>query len=45
MLKWLSKGNKCIIELSQETNKLQCMYVALKNLNISSKEGQDGSEK
>ena len=44
-LKWLRKGNNFIIELFQQTKKLQCMYVALKNLNISSKEGPGPSKK
>ena len=45
MLKWLDRGNNCMIELCQQTNKLQWMYVALKNLNINRKEGEKGSEK
>ena len=37
MLKWSRKGINCIIELCQQTKKLQCMSVALKNVNIRSK--------
>ena len=40
MLKWFWKANNSIIELYQQTSNVQCMYLALKNLKVTSKIGQ-----
>ena len=39
-LKFLRKGNNSIIGLSQKTNRIHCMYLALNNLKKTSKKGQ-----
>ena len=45
MLKYLRKGNNCVLGASQQTNKVQCMYLALKDLKIRSKKGTKWSER
>ena len=37
MLKCSRKGNNCVFGLCQQTRKIQCMYLAFQNLEISSK--------
>ena len=48
MLKWLWKGNNNVFGLSQQTRKVERMYLAFKNLKISKKKvkgGQKGKRK
>ena len=40
MINGLRKGINYIIGLCSQTKKVQCMYLAFKNLKISSKKGQ-----
>ena len=40
MLMWLPKGNNCVFGPSQQTNKVNCIYLAFENLEISSKTDQ-----
>ena len=44
MLRCLEKGNNFIIGPCQQTRKVQCMYLALINLKISSKNVQQWSQ-
>ena len=44
MLKWLRKGNNFIIGFSHQKSKVECKFLAFKNLKISSKNGQHYSQ-
>ena len=44
VIKFLRKRNNCIFGIFQKTSKLQCMHLAVKNLEISSKKDQQWSE-
>ena len=44
MLKFLEEGNNSVIRLSQQTSKVQCMYLAFKNLKINRKRRHQSSE-
>ena len=44
-LKWLRKDKNNVSGLSQQTRKVQCMYLAFKNLNITFKKYQKLSER
>ena len=44
MLMCLRKGNNCIIGLCQETSKVQRMYLAIKNMKISTRKSQQWSK-
>ena len=43
-VKVLTKGNNYIFRLSQQTRKVQCTYLTLKNIKIRSKKGHQWSE-
>ena len=40
MLKCLRKCSNCVFALCQKTSKVRCMYLAFKNLQLSTKKGQ-----
>ena len=43
-LMYLRKGHNCVFERSQEARKVQCMYLAFKDIQISGKKGTQWSE-
>ena len=44
-VKCLRKGKNCGFGVCQQTSKVQCIYLAFRNLKISSKKGQQWSER